>query len=258
MRYSISAMAKASGVSARMLRHYDRIGLLRPAYVGPNGYRWYGRAELLRLQRIMVLRRFGLGLERIGDVLREEVGEDAALRAHLADLRAERARLDQVIDTVQETLADLEDARITDPARFFTGLRTDAAAMRERLVDAFCEQAGRDFDASMADQAELTPGDHAHAAAQGAALLRRLAEVMRAGTPPDAPEALDAVAEHHAALLAYWRPTPAAYAALGPFIRSDPWQRASAERADPDLPEWLAQAVEAYARLRLGHTPAPD
>ncbi|UQS26476.1 MerR family transcriptional regulator [Amycolatopsis thermalba] len=83
-RFSISQVAKASGVSARMLRHYDAIGLLPPGSVSSNGYRWYGRAELLRLQRIMMLRRLGLGLAEIGEVLRSQTVEAAALRGHPA------------------------------------------------------------------------------------------------------------------------------------------------------------------------------
>ena len=44
-------VARLAGVTSRTLRHYDDLGLLAPAYVGGNGYRYYGRAELHRLQR---------------------------------------------------------------------------------------------------------------------------------------------------------------------------------------------------------------
>ena len=45
-----------SGVTSRTLRHYDAVGLLPPARVGADGRRHYGRKELLRLQRILLLR----------------------------------------------------------------------------------------------------------------------------------------------------------------------------------------------------------
>ncbi|HKU31582.1 MAG TPA: MerR family transcriptional regulator, partial [Arthrobacter sp.] len=67
--WTISEVAKASKVSSRTLRHYDHMGLLEPAHTGPNGYRFYGQRELLRLQRILLLRELGLGLETIGEVL---------------------------------------------------------------------------------------------------------------------------------------------------------------------------------------------
>jgi DNA-binding transcriptional MerR regulator len=252
MRYSISQAAQISGVSARTFRHYDAIGLLSPRAVGANGYRWYGRAELLRLQRILVLRRLGLGLEQIGNILREQTDEATALREQLSELEAERGRLDQIIATVKDTIADLNEARITEPQRFFTGLRQDRAAMRSTLGSTFGAAAAAAFDTADADQADLTAADYAHAAAQGKALLRRLAETMRAGTAPDAPAALDAVAGHYASVCSYWQPTAEAYAALGALYRTDPRQRSMAEQTDPDLPTWLADAIEAYARHRLG------
>lgn len=51
MAWSIAEVASMSKVTARTLRHYDDIGLLRPAYVGANGYRYYEQEQLLRLQR---------------------------------------------------------------------------------------------------------------------------------------------------------------------------------------------------------------
>jgi MerR family transcriptional regulator, thiopeptide resistance regulator len=251
MRYSISQVARMSGVSARTLRHYDAIGLLSPCAVGANGYRWYGRPELLRLQRILVLRRLGLGLERIGDVLREETDEPTALRGHLSQLEAERHRLDQIIATVRETVADLDEARISDPERFFTGLRQEQAAMRSTLGESFGDAAAAVFKNAQAAQSDLTAADYEHAAAQGKALLRRLARIMREGTAPDAPAALDAVAEHYESVCRYWQPTAEAYAALGGMYLTDPVQRAMAAEADPDLPAWLAAALGAYSRHRL-------
>ncbi|MEU5261041.1 MerR family transcriptional regulator [Amycolatopsis sp. NPDC021455] len=251
MQYSISQVAKASGVSARMLRHYDAIGLLTPASVAANGYRWYGRFELLRLQRILLLRRLGLGLAEIGAILGEQVDEAAALRGHLAQLEEERRRLDRVIATVVETIADLGDARIEDPERFFAGLRKDGAAMRQTYRETFGEGAGAAFDVAQAAQQGLTAADYEHAAAQSAALFRRLADVMRSGAGPEDPAALDVVARHYESVSRFWQPTASAYAAMGGLYLTDPRQRDLAARADPQLPAWLASAIEAYARVRL-------
>ncbi|MDQ7804082.1 MerR family transcriptional regulator [Amycolatopsis sp. A133] len=251
MRYSISQVAKASGVSARMLRHYDAIGLLTPASVAANGYRWYGRLELLRLQRILLLRRLGLGLAEIGAVLGDQVDEAAALRGHLAQLEEERRRLDRVIATVEETIADLHHARIGDPDRFFAGLRKDSAAMRQNYRETFGEGAAVAFDTAQAAQEGLTAADYEQAAARSAALFRRLAAVMRSGAAPEDPAALDAVAEHYEAVSHFWQPTAPAYAAMGGLYVTDPRQRELAAGADPELPAWLARAIEAYARVRL-------
>ncbi len=68
--WRIGQLARMVGVSERTLRHYDKIGLLVPASVdGLTGYRWYGVAELSRLERIRGLQRLGLPLRQIADLL---------------------------------------------------------------------------------------------------------------------------------------------------------------------------------------------
>lgn len=108
MTWSIVEVARMSGVTSRALRHYDAIGLLPPTRIGANGYRHYGEAELLRLQRILVLRELGVGLGEIAAVLAAETDEVAALRAHHERLLAERSRLDRLAATVARTIAELE------------------------------------------------------------------------------------------------------------------------------------------------------
>ena len=55
MEYSIQALARLAGVTTRTLRWYDQIGLLKPSRVADNGYRYYGPAEVDRLQDIPLL-----------------------------------------------------------------------------------------------------------------------------------------------------------------------------------------------------------
>lgn len=95
--WRIGQLARMAGVSERTLRYYDRIGLLSPAAVGrETGYRWYGSAELVRLERIRGLQRLGLSLRQIADVvdapedqLRDMLRETAdALRRDIADKTA--------------------------------------------------------------------------------------------------------------------------------------------------------------------------
>jgi len=62
---TVKQVAKISGVSVRALHHYDEIGLLKPARIGRNRYRYYGDDELLRLQQILLHRELDIPLERI-------------------------------------------------------------------------------------------------------------------------------------------------------------------------------------------------
>ncbi|MFH8899476.1 MerR family transcriptional regulator [Streptomyces coeruleorubidus] len=102
--FSIGEFAKYGGVSVRMLRHYDAVGLLRPAHVDPHtGYRSYEADQLARLNRVIALKELGFTLEQVRAILDEQV--DAAelrgmLRLRRAELEsamaADAARLGQV------------------------------------------------------------------------------------------------------------------------------------------------------------------
>ncbi|MFI6509938.1 MerR family transcriptional regulator [Streptosporangium sp. NPDC050855] len=104
MEWMIHELAVRAGVTRRTLRHYDRIGLLPPSRVGENGYRFYGPGAVARLQRILLMRRLGLGLPAIAEVLAEEVDERDGLRAHIAALEGERDRIERQIRAARHTL----------------------------------------------------------------------------------------------------------------------------------------------------------
>jgi DNA-binding transcriptional MerR regulator/effector-binding domain-containing protein len=68
--FSIGEFARLGGVSVRTLRHYDEIGLLRPATVDPDtGYRGYSAAQLGRINRIIALKELGLSLAQVRRLL---------------------------------------------------------------------------------------------------------------------------------------------------------------------------------------------
>lgn len=75
MEYTIQEVAKAAGTSSRALRHYGELGLVQPSRTGSNGYRFYDDRALVRLQRVLLLRELGLGLEAIGRVLAAQDSE---------------------------------------------------------------------------------------------------------------------------------------------------------------------------------------
>jgi DNA-binding transcriptional MerR regulator len=61
--YGIGTVARLTQVSTRALRHYDELGLLKPARVDPlTGYRYYTPGQVLRLHRLLVLRDLGVPL----------------------------------------------------------------------------------------------------------------------------------------------------------------------------------------------------
>jgi DNA-binding transcriptional MerR regulator len=75
--FKIQQFAHFSRVSVKMLRHYDEIGLLKPAWVDPTtGYRYYAASQLPRLNRILALKDTGLRLEQIALLLDRALSPD--------------------------------------------------------------------------------------------------------------------------------------------------------------------------------------
>ncbi|WP_327673864.1 MULTISPECIES: MerR family transcriptional regulator [unclassified Streptomyces] len=67
----IGEVARRSGVSARMLRHYESLGLVRPSERTGSGYREYSGDDIRRIFHIESLRSLGLSLREIGRALDE-------------------------------------------------------------------------------------------------------------------------------------------------------------------------------------------
>ena len=108
MMLRIGEFARRGRVSVKALRHYEAIGLLKPAHVdAATGYRSYEAGQLDDLHRLMVLRALGLSLERIRQVLQDDPSPERMRR--LLDER--RATVARRIDAEQAQLAAIE-ARI--------------------------------------------------------------------------------------------------------------------------------------------------
>ena len=98
--FSIGEFARLGTVSVRTLRHYDEIGLLRPARVDPEtGYRGYSADQLGQLNRIIALKELGLSLTQVrrllaGITLEELQGMLMLRRAQLeTELKAHQNQL---------------------------------------------------------------------------------------------------------------------------------------------------------------------
>ncbi|GAA2131381.1 MerR family transcriptional regulator [Kitasatospora kazusensis] len=110
--FTIGDFAKHGRVSVRMLRHYDAIGLLRPARVDPfNGYRCYEAAQLARLNRVIALKDLGFTLQQVQSILDEDVSADelrGMLRLRRADLAAAVAEAATRLTRVEARLRTIE------------------------------------------------------------------------------------------------------------------------------------------------------
>ncbi|WP_399091562.1 HEAT repeat domain-containing protein [Streptomyces sp. BBFR2] len=150
----IGEVARRSGVSARMLRHYDTLGLLRPTGRSGAGYREYAGDDLRRLFHIESLRSLGLSLREVGQVLdgpgfapaalvddlirrtRERIAAETALLTRLRRIGAaepaDRADVLRTVALLQELGSPSPDRR----QRAALAVAADRPAPVEALVEA--------------------------------------------------------------------------------------------------------------------------
>lgn len=118
--FSIGELSRYQNISKQTLIFYDKLGLFQPAYVDPNnGYRYYTARQLDELDTILILKKSGLSLQRIKEllehyttessqkVLREQLG---AIDRQMEELRLLRSRLSQ-------RCSQLEDANLHKGSR---------------------------------------------------------------------------------------------------------------------------------------------
>lgn len=237
----IGEVAARSGLSARMLRHYDRIGLVVPSGRTDGGYRTYAPDDLARLLHVEALRSLGLGLSEVAEVL----GDLSFDPTSTVDRLAERTR--ERIQQETELLRRLERLRASGPGAWSDALRT--VALLRGL---------RDGDPSARQRLVLSTG--AGAAGGDAAVL---AEAVLAEADPNVSGALQ-----WALARAGDDAVPALVAALGSPARAR--RRRAVEALDklgtPAARAALADATghgdpvvaarAALARGRLGHADA--
>lgn len=105
MEYTIKKFAQLSGVSARTLRYYDEIDLLKPARINSAGYRIYGAKEVERLQQILFYRQLDLQLAEIKNILdAPDFDVEQALNDQWQQLSQKKADIERLLTAVEQTL----------------------------------------------------------------------------------------------------------------------------------------------------------
>lgn len=248
--YAIGELARLSGVSIRALRHYDETGLLKPASVGENGYRHYGREELLRLQQILFHRDLGMSLADIAHAL-DAPGFDrlAALRRQRATILAEAERRRRLLDTIDRTIAELEGERTMQDIDFFKGFTPEKQAAYEAYILETYTCADAVIDAGRRRMAEMTRSEVELHMAELAGIEGDLARAVESGVAPDDPILVPVLARHHAWVAVAWGgpPTAEAYAGLGQLYATHPDFVVRYETLQPGLAAWLPRAMVAFA-----------
>lgn len=249
--YTVSQLARMSGVSVRTLHHYDAIGLLKPAFTGENRYRYYCEEELLRLQQVLIHRELDIPLSEIRAIL------DARDFDRLATLQRQRERLEEqaaryagMVRTIDRTIARLKGERAMTDAELYAGVVSPEkqAEYETWLVKRYGPEMKGHIETGREKMTDMTDAERNASMKELEAIESDLADAMRQGAPPQATD-VDALIERHRAWVASsWgsEATPQAYAGLAD-VYEHPDFRNRYESIEPGFAEYLMTAMRSWA-----------
>ncbi|HEX2748059.1 MAG TPA: MerR family transcriptional regulator [Verrucomicrobiales bacterium] len=252
MAYTVKKLATISGVSVRTLHFYDEAGLLKPARVGANGYRYYEEPQLLTLQQILFYRELGLELKQIKKILgRSDFDKVAALESHRKVLRQNLDRTRELIVTIDKTIEHLKGTKKMKSQEMFAGFSPEQQEKQEQyLIDRFGEDAKRSIEQAKQRVKNWTKADWESAGSTFNHICQDLVALMARRLPEDSREVQAVVRRHYEWLQQFWTPNRESYAGHSRTI-VDSDLRKPYEAHDPELPGFMAAAMQIFAEREL-------
>jgi DNA-binding transcriptional MerR regulator len=244
---TVKHLSKLAGVTPRTLHHYDQIGLLKPARVGDNGYRYYGEESVLRLQQILFYRELGIPLEDIKKIMgRRDFDVMGALHNHKQALQKQVARLNRLINTVDNTINHLKGNDTMSDKAYFVGFSEEEqekyALEAEQLYDPeTVRESNRKWKSYSAAKKEAIM-------AEGKAIYLDMIAAMPKGA--DSKEVQEIVERWRRHMDYFWTPNLDQLLALANGYNDDPRFKETFDKMHPQLAEFMRDAVTVYVEKR--------
>lgn len=248
---TVKQVAKLSGVSVRALHHYDEIGLLKPASIGRNRYRYYGEDELLRLQQILLHRELDIPLAEIAAILAAP-GFDrvTALTIQRDKLAREAERYAELVRTIDRTIARLKGDKTMTNADLYKGISPEKQAEYEAwLIEKYGGDLPERIAGSRRKYEKLTDAEKQALQQELIEVETTWAEAMKNGVPADSKALIPLLDRHRSWVAAMWdKPCPpGAYHGLADLHLSHPDFVSRYEAIAPGFSDYHAESMKAYA-----------
>ena len=225
MRYSIREVSELAGVSARTLRYYDEIGLLKPLEISETGYRYYGEQELTLLQQILFYRERGLELKQIQKIIyQSDFDVMRALQEHLLDLETKKKHMESLIFTVEQTIRSMKgECEMSDKEKFQAFKERIVRENEERHGAEIREKYGDDeMDSANRKMLNMTEEEFERFQNLGKEINVQLEEAVLTGEKPESEKGRRIVLLHKEWLGKTWKQyTKEAHIAIGNMYISD-------------------------------------
>jgi DNA-binding transcriptional MerR regulator len=250
--YSIRQLAEIAGISLKTLRHYDEIGLLKPAQRKESGFRYYSRKELLKLQQILFYKELDFSLSEILKLMNNgkfsPLGE---LKRQKELLIKKLNKYSKLIETIEKTINDLENNKgnniMLSESELYEGFskedaknyRTEASTKWGEEIVAQSEMRIRKLGKEGWDLLKE----------KGEQINQELARLM--DKYPEHPDVQEQIINFHDYLDNFYEVSPERLLALGRMYVEDERFTAYYEKYRSGLSNFLCNAIEYYVNEKI-------
>ena len=255
MAYTVQKLAKLSGVSIRTLHFYDEIGLLKPAYYGENGYRFYEEEQLLLLQQILFYRELGIELKKIQKILgQNDFNKEAALQAHRHLLEKNVSRTKQLIKTIDKTIEHLRGTKKMRSEELYGGFITkEKQAEYEKYLKNRIGEDHPSFTETTSKTKNWNKDEWDRSKLRGDVFWNQLVILKKKNAEPQSDEVQRVVRLHYEWLKDFWTPDKESYPALGEMYTEFEWKKFfdQYDNEHPKLARLMADGMKIFAEKEL-------
>lgn len=255
MVYTVTKLAKISGVSVRTLHWYDKVDLLKPAYHGANGYRYYEEEQLLMLQQILFFRELGFELNQIEKILRRsDFDKMKALSSHRQVLQKNVERTKKLIKTIDRTIEHLKGNKTMKDHEMYLGFSNEKQEEYQKyLINRFGDKIEDSIKESNEKVKNMSKEDFEKSKKEWVHILDDLSKLWKKEARASSSEVQKIIRRHYEWLKKYWTPDRASYAGVGEGYTGFEWKDAF-KPYDPEHPKFagfFAEGIKVFAEKEL-------
>ena len=253
MAYTVQKLSKLSGVSVRTLHYYDEIGLLKPAYVAENGYRYYEEEQMLLLQQILFFREVEMPLKEILTLLdKDDFDQIKALKAHRSAFEADLKRRQSLLKTIDKTIRHLKGEMKMADAEFYQGF--DATKQKEYekyLVDYYGSEAEDHIFESKRQTAKWDQTEWGNVKEQGDQIYKSLVKAIEQKLDIESDEVQALIDQHYHLQNRFFDVSREIYLSFTQLYADHPDFKKFFDVYHQDLVPYIGKAMTVYAERNL-------
>lgn len=253
-RYRVKDLSNLADVSIKTLHHYDKIGLLKPAFRSEKKYRLYGDYELHRLQQILFYKALGVPLSEISSILdTRNFEQKEALEKHKQKLESEKKKISDLINSIKKSISNLNTKKMLTDKELYEGLSSEEIEKRKK--EAKKKYGKENFETSDKYLKSLSKSQFEDLKNEQKEIFKNLLALYNENIESEVVQL--EIARHYQNIRKFWGTSgsPSAqkceYQGLGQLYLSVQEYTKVDDKIYEGFPEFLAEAISYYAKSQL-------